>query len=80
MDEKYFVYFDDTDFLYRVLKDNRHKLLYNPSATLYHKVGSLSKSFMKKQNNKLYRSDFLVGNFYHFDKAAYGMKIKEIGI
>ena len=60
MDEKYFVYFDDTDFLYRVLKDNRHKLLYNPSATLYHKVGSLSKSFMKKQNNKLYRSDFFL--------------------
>ena len=60
MDEKYFVYFDDTDFLYRVLKDNRHKLLYNPSAILYHKVGSLSKSFMKKQNNKLYRSDFFL--------------------
>jgi len=60
MDEKYFVYFDDTDFLYRVLKDNRHKLLYNPSATLYHKVGSLSKSFMKTREHKIYRSDFFL--------------------
>jgi len=60
MDEKYFVYFDDTDFLYRVLKDKRHKLLYNPSATLYHKVGSLSKSFMKTRKHKIYRSDFFL--------------------
>lgn len=44
MDEKYFAYFDDTDFFYRVYKDGRHKLLYYPFVQFYHKVGSLSKS------------------------------------
>ncbi|MDG1283018.1 MAG: glycosyltransferase family 2 protein, partial [Flavobacteriales bacterium] len=42
MDEKYFVYFDDTDFLYRVWQKDEHKLYYFPSAKLYHKVGSLT--------------------------------------
>ena len=47
MDEKYFVYFDDTDFSYRVWKDKRHKMFYVPKAKLFHKVGSLTKSFTK---------------------------------
>jgi GT2 family glycosyltransferase len=45
MDEKYFVYFDDTDFCYRALKDGRHKMFYCPNVKFYHKVGSLTKSF-----------------------------------
>lgn len=44
MDEQYFAYFDDTDFFYRIFKDGRHKLLYYPFVSFYHKVGSLSKS------------------------------------
>lgn len=44
MDEKYFAYFDDTDFFYRVFKHGKHKLLYYPFISFYHKVGSLSKS------------------------------------
>ncbi|MBX7226817.1 MAG: glycosyltransferase family 2 protein [Chitinophagales bacterium] len=44
MDEKYFAYFDDTDFFYRVFKQGKHKLLYYPFVDFYHKVGSLSKS------------------------------------
>jgi GT2 family glycosyltransferase len=42
MDEKYFAYFDDTDFFYRIFKQNKHKLIYFPHAKFYHKVGGLS--------------------------------------
>jgi GT2 family glycosyltransferase len=44
MDEKYFVYYDDTDFWYRVMKHGKHKMLYVNDVTFYHKVGSLTKS------------------------------------
>jgi len=59
MDEKYFVYFDDTDFLYRILKGLKHQLWYCPDLKLFHKVGSLSKSFSNKKNN-LVRGDFFI--------------------
>jgi GT2 family glycosyltransferase len=59
MDEKYFVYFDDTDFSYRVWKDGRHKMFYCPNVKLYHKVGSLTKSF-NKANEKIFRGDFFI--------------------
>ena len=59
MDEKYFVYFDDTDFLYRVLKDGRHQLFYFSDVEFYHKVGSLTKSFDIK-NEKEYRGEFFI--------------------
>ena len=48
MNEKYFVYFDDTDFSYRACKDERHKMFYYPFVKFYHKVGSLTKSFNKE--------------------------------
>lgn len=38
MDEAYFVYFDDTDFCWR-LKRERVRIGYNPEATVVHKVG-----------------------------------------
>jgi len=44
MDEKYFVYFDDTDFWYRVLKYTNFKMLYIKDLVFLHKEGSLSKS------------------------------------
>ena len=59
MDEKYFVYFDDTDFCFRILKDGRHKIYYYPFVSFYHKVGSLTKSFKKNDSNK-YRGDFFL--------------------
>ena len=49
MDEKYFVYFDDTDFSYRIWNDGRHKMFYYPHTQFYHKVGSLTKSFERKE-------------------------------
>lgn len=36
MDEDYFIYFDDTDFVYRANKN--HNILYNPDCIIYHKV------------------------------------------
>ena len=59
MNERYFVYFDDTDFSYRILKDKRHKIFYVPKVNFYHKVGSLTKSF-NISSNKKYRGDFFI--------------------
>lgn len=39
MDEKYFVYFDDTDFCYRA-HINGFNILYNPEVSILHKVSS----------------------------------------
>jgi len=41
MDSRYFVYYDDTDFLYRCLKA-RIRFWYLPDAKLWHKVNSLT--------------------------------------
>lgn len=57
MDEKYFVYFDDTDFWFRMLKDGRHKMFYFSDVHFFHKVGSLTKS------KKGTRDKFTFGNF-----------------
>lgn len=59
MDENYFVYFDDTDFSYRIYIDGRHKMFYCPDIEFYHKVGSLTKSF-RLENKKIYRGDFFL--------------------
>ena len=76
MDEKYFVYFDDTDFSYRVWKDGRHKILYYPHVEFYHKVGSLTKSFVKDEK-KIYRGNFFlqqnIKNHIYFLKKIGGL-------
>ncbi|MDP7195038.1 MAG: glycosyltransferase family 2 protein [SAR202 cluster bacterium] len=76
MDEKYFVYFDDTDFSYRIFKDGKHKMYYVPNIKFYHKVGSLTKSFKTKQN-KIYRGDFFlkqtIRNHIYFLKKIGGV-------
>ncbi len=59
MNERYFVYFDDTDFLYRVLQDVRHNVFYHPHVKFYHKVGGSTKSFHKEKNN-CYKGDFFI--------------------
>jgi GT2 family glycosyltransferase len=59
MDEKYFVYFDDTDFSYRIMKDGRHKIFYCPDAKFYHKIGTLTKSFEKDAECN-YRGNFFL--------------------
>ena len=59
MDEKYFVYFDDVDFLYRVYKQKNHKLYYCYDVDFFHKVGSLTSSIVEIKKN-IYRSDFFI--------------------
>ena len=44
MDERYFVYYDDTDFIWRAVKGLGYKVYYESSALIQHKVGSSSKS------------------------------------
>lgn len=44
MDEKYFAYYDDTDYFYRISMQKKHKVLYYPFVKFYHKVGGLTKS------------------------------------
>ena len=52
MDEKYFVYFDDTDFMYRIKKNKKNILFYDSHYCIFHKVGSLTKSIPHdKENN-----------------------------
>jgi GT2 family glycosyltransferase len=58
MDEKYFAYYDDTDFFYRIYRQGKHKLFYYPFVQFYHKVGGLSN--MKKGDAK----KFKFNNFY----------------
>lgn len=60
MDEQYFVYYDDTDFIWRTVKLGNEKLVYIPSSVLWHKVssctgGSLSDfTLYYMQRNHLY--------------------------
>lgn len=42
MDERYFVYFDDTDFVWRATKHHHLKLYYEPKAIVQHKVSTSS--------------------------------------
>ncbi len=53
MDNKYFAYYDDTDYFYRISKHGRHKILYYPFVEFYHKVGGLTKS--KKGSAKKFK-------------------------
>lgn len=60
MNDLYFVYYDDTDFIWRAVKLQRYKLVYIPSARIQHKVssctgGSLSDfSIFYSKRNHLY--------------------------
>ena len=58
MDEKYFVYFDDTDFFYRVYKHGKHEVRYINNIKFYHKIGSLTKS--RKDLEKSKYGDFFI--------------------
>jgi len=61
-DEKYFAYYDDTDFFYRIYKQGKHQLYYYPFVQFYHKVGGLSN--MKKGNAKKFKfNDFYIHLF-----------------
>lgn len=72
MDEKYFVYIDDVDWMYRAQKEGK-KLLYTAKTKLYHKVSSLTggdKSkfsiFMCNRNMVYYLIKNTKNKFYSF--------------
>lgn len=44
MDERYFLYFDETDFIYRAIKKCSFKLHYEPAAVVVHKCGNATGS------------------------------------
>ncbi len=58
MDEKYFVYFDDTDFFYRFVKNGKHEARYINNVKFYHKIGSLTNS--RRNEERLRYGDFFV--------------------
>lgn len=69
MDEKYFAYYDDTDFVYRCINAG-YKMYYDPTVTIIHKVshssGGDSTFYIYYSNrNKLY---FIRKNFSGFLK------------
>lgn len=41
LSEDYFMYFEDADYCIRVM-EKKYKIIYNPEATIYHKVGAAS--------------------------------------
>ena len=55
MDEKYFVYFDDSDWMWRA-KNKKVKLIYTPTVTLYHKVSSLTGGISQFTMRVFYRN------------------------
>ena len=60
MDETYFVYFDDTDFCYRLSHHPNHEIRYLHDVEFYHKIGSLTKSRVKHTSH--YSSFFIQQN------------------
>jgi GT2 family glycosyltransferase len=66
MDEKYFVYHDDSDFCYRLLKQNI-EILYFPKTVLIHKVSSLTGG--SKTNFSIY---YMSRNAMYFAKKNLG--------
>ena len=69
MDEAYFVYFDDTDFFYRVKREGTHKLLINQKIKIFHKVGSLtSTSNARGKKSNFFISQNIQNHFYFLKK------------
>jgi GT2 family glycosyltransferase len=90
MDEKYFVYIDDVDRMYRAKKCNK-SLYYTAKSTLYHKVSSLTGGgsspfaikmcgrntiyFLRKHaKNKVHRT-FLVSQYLATYSTRYSLRI-----
>lgn len=76
MDEKFFVYYDDTDFVYRAVIKGEEKLLFVPSATLWHKesisVGGPGSDFALRymSRNAVY---FSKKNHHYFQRMVVKM-------
>ena len=72
MDEKYFVYWDDTDFVYRCVFLNKLKLLYVPKSTLQHKVSYSSGEDSAFAAYQLFRNRiYFQKKFMRYSKVLY---------
>lgn len=67
MDERYFVYMDDVDFMYRAMKAGIH-LMYLPEAKLLHKVGRLTGG-----KGSPFTDRYLTRNWVYFILKHFGM-------
>ena len=74
MDEKYFVYYDDVDFCYRVFKSDKYKLLFCPNIIMYHKVGSLTKSRIKNKLSCFFIKQIVKNHVYFLRKQENKLK------
>ena len=66
-DERFFLYFEDTDFCYRAIQ-KKYKVIYFPESTIYHhKSKSFSNSNVKK-NYEFYKSlySFYIKYYYEY--------------
>ena len=59
MDELYFVYYDDTDFVYRCTQENSEKLVYVPSSVVNHKVSTSTQKGSDFYNRMMFRNRVL---------------------
>ena len=88
MDEQYFVYFDDTDFIWRTIKLNKKKMLYVPELSIQHKesysTGGVRSDFTLKYyyRNKVYfQKKFIkcAEILYFINQLFFFMKKKSLG-
>jgi GT2 family glycosyltransferase len=74
MDEKYFVYYDDTDFVWRANKKG-YKILYYPKVIVYHKV-----SFSTGGGESLFSIYYLTRNRIYFIKKNFSLFYRFISL
>ncbi len=74
MDEKYFVYYDDSDFIYRTNKEG-FKIVYFPNATVYHKV-----SISTGGSESLFSIYYVNRNRLYFIRKNFSFMYKNISL
>ncbi len=74
MDEKYFVYYDDNDFIIRAI-NNGFKIYFLPSLEVFHKV-----SFSTGGHESLFSIYYLNRNRIYFIRKNYAFPLKQIAI
>lgn len=67
MDEQYFVYYDDSDYLWRAVKKEGYKLLYVPDIQIFHKESTSSGG--RESDFTIY---YMTRNSLYFARKHYG--------